>query len=72
MTRSSTEGSINTIFIHFTYLCRIILETEPQEVLAKVAKAPGPSVKNLVDRPLDKQTLSSAFKLAKEGIRSLW
>lgn len=48
------------------------METEPQEVVAKVAKAPGPSVKNLVDRPLDKQTLSSAFKLAKEGIRSLW
>jgi len=48
------------------------LETEPKEVIAKISKAPTPSLKSLVDRPLEKQSISSAFKLAKEGIRSFW
>lgn len=53
-------------------VCRIILETEPKDVLAKLTKAPTPSLKSLVDRPLEKQSLSSAFKLAKEQMRSFW
>lgn len=54
------------------YTLRIILETEPKDVLVKLAKAPTPSLKSLVDRPLEKQSLSSAFKLAKEQMRSFW
>lgn len=54
------------------YLLRIILETEPKDVMVKLAKAPTPSLKSLVDRPLEKQSLSSAFKLAKEQMRSFW
>lgn len=41
-------------------------------MLGKLAKAPAPTLHALVDRPLREQTLSSAFKLAKEGIRGFW
>jgi hypothetical protein len=52
---------------------RIILETEPKDVLAKIVKAPSSStLQSFVEKPLQKQTLSSAFKFAKESVRSFF
>jgi len=48
------------------------LETEAKEILAKLAKPPAPTLQSLVEKPLQKQTLSSAFKFAKESVRSFF
>lgn len=65
--RSLTEGNISTL-MYCHALCRIILETDVKEVTAKLAKQPAASkaFQSFVEKPLREQTLSSAFKLAKE------
>jgi hypothetical protein len=48
---------------------RIILETDVKEVTAKLARQPAASkaFQSFVEKPLREQTLSSAFKMAKES-----
>lgn len=46
--------------------CRIILETDVHEIVARIGKAPT----SIVDMPLNEQTFSSAFSFAKQQLKS--